>query len=203
MISIEAINTDMKYPTFWKNVSGRRKRIYLALFIFVIAIIATVAGFFVPPSLKDAQIIEQQLNQTITQGQTSGTLPLRIFVNNFGLCLLMFIPLVGAGFGIVVLFSTGQAFRAALMLQSSSALNTATTANFTITTVILTLVLIGATFLCEYISYSIGISESLWLFRRLLQRRWREAKVTAILIGIVALLLTVGAIVETLALSLV
>jgi hypothetical protein len=193
----------MKYPTFWKNVSGRRKRIYLALFIFVIAIIATVAGFFVPPSLKDAQIIEQQLNQTITQSQASGTLALRIFVNNFGLCLLMFIPLVGAGFGLVVLFSTGQAFRAALMVQSSSALNTATTANFTITTVILTLVLIGATFLCEYISYSIGISESLWLFRRLLQRRWREVKVTVILIGIVALLLTVGAIVETLALSLV
>lgn len=139
----------------------------------------------------------------MTQGQANGTLAESIFVNNFGLCLLMFIPLVGAGFGLVVLFSTGQAFRAALMVEGSNAVNTATTANFTITTVILTLVLIGATFLCEYISYSIGISESLWLFRRLLQRRWREAKVTAILIGIVALLLTVGAIVETLALTLV
>jgi hypothetical protein len=89
------------------------------------------------------------------------------------------------------------------MIEGSNAVNTATTANFTITTVILTLALIAATFLCEYISYSIGISESLWLFRRLLQRRWREVKVTAILIGVVALLLTVGAIVETLALSLV
>ena len=115
----------------------------------------------------------------------------------------MFIPLVGAGFGLVVLFSTGQAFRAAFILEGSNAVNTATTTNFTMTTMILALLLIGITFLCEYISYSIGISQSIWLFRRLLQRRWREAKVTAILIGIVALLLTVGAIVETLALTLI
>jgi hypothetical protein len=139
----------------------------------------------------------------VTKGQANGTLVETIFVNNFGLCLLMFIPLVGAGFGLLVLFSTGQAFRAAFILESSNAVNTATTASFTMTTVIIAFLLIGATFLCEYISYSIGISQSIWLFRRLLQRRWHEAKITAILIGIVALLLTVGAIVETLALTLI
>jgi hypothetical protein len=188
---------------FWKNASSKYKRIYATIFVFVIAIFATVAGFFVPPSPQDAQIINQQLNQTVSQGQANGTLAESIFVNNFGLCLAMFIPLVGAGFGLLVLFNTGQAFRAAFMVEGTNTINTATTTNFTITTVILSLVLIGATFLCEYISYSIGISESIWLFRRLLQRRWREAKITAILIGIVALLLTVGAIVETLALTLV
>jgi hypothetical protein len=188
---------------FWKNASSRYKRIYAAIFIFVIAILATVAGFFTPPSLNDAQIINQQLNQTVTQGRANGTLPESIFLNNFGLCLAMFIPLVGAGFGLVILFNTGQAFRAAFMVEGTNAVNTATTTNFTVTTAILSLILIGATFLCEYISYSIGISESIWLFRRLLQRRWRETKVAAILIGIAALLLTVGAIVETLALTLV
>lgn len=193
----------INYPEFWIKASYRKKRIYASLFIFVIAILATMAGFFVPPSLQDAQQINQQLNQTVTQGKASGTLAPEIFLNNFALCLVMFIPLVGAALGFLILFNTGQAFRAVLMLEGSNVANTATTANFTITTLILALVLIGATFLCEYISYSIGISESLWLFRRLLQRRWREAKVTVILIGIVAVLLTIGAIVETLALTLV
>jgi hypothetical protein len=193
----------INYPAFWIKASYRNKRIYAALFIFVIAIFATVAGFFVPPSLQDSQQINQQLNQTLTQGKASGTLTQEIFLNNFALCLVMFIPLVGAALGFLILFNTGQAFRAALMVEGNNIANTATTANFTITTVILALVLIGATFLCEYISYSIGISESIWLFRRLMQRRWREAKVTAILIGVVTLLLTVGAIVETLALTLV
>jgi hypothetical protein len=46
------------------------------------------------------------------------------------------------------------------------------------------------------------MTESVWLFRRIFQKRWRELKNTAICIGIVALLLLLGAIVETWALSL-
>jgi hypothetical protein len=51
--------------------------------------------------------------------------------------------------------------------------------------------------LLEYVSYSIGISESIWLFRRLTQRRWRELKNTAILIGIVVAFLIIASLVET------
>jgi asparagine N-glycosylation enzyme membrane subunit Stt3 len=53
----------------------------------------------------------------------------------------------------------------------------------------------------EYVSYSIGIAESAWLFRRLTQRRFGELKNTGILIGVVAILLISGALVETFALG--
>jgi hypothetical protein len=59
------------------------------------------------------------------------------------------------------------------------------------------LLFIGLTFLLEYVSYSIGISESVWLFRRLSQKRWGHLKNTGILIGVVAALLITGAVVET------
>jgi hypothetical protein len=46
------------------------------------------------------------------------------------------------------------------------------------------------------------MTESVWLFRRILQNRWKsELKPLLILIGIVALLLIVGAIVETYAVT--
>ncbi|MGE5575479.1 MAG: hypothetical protein ACM3UL_05030, partial [Ignavibacteria bacterium] len=65
------------------------------------------------------------------------------------------------------------------------------------TTAVLALLFIGLTFLLEYVSYSIAISESVWLFRRLRQRRWSELKITGILIGLVGILLIIGAVVET------
>ena len=65
----------------------------------------------------------------------------------------------------------------------------------------LALVLIGAVFLLEYVSYAIAMTESVWLFRRIMQKRWGELKITAAVIGIVALLLIIGAVVETYALS--
>ena len=61
--------------------------------------------------------------------------------------------------------------------------------------------LIGAVFLLEYVSYAIAMTESVWLFRRIMQKRWGELKITAAVIGIVALLLIIGAVVETYALS--
>ena len=66
-------------------------------------------------------------------------------------------------------------------------------------TAILALTLIAVVFTIEYVSYSTGMSESIWLFRRITQRTWRrELKNLAILIGIVAILLIVGAVIETL-----
>ena len=194
----------MNYPKFWKEATLRRKRIYSILFVFVLSILATLIGLLVPVSPQEAQIINDMLNQTVTQGQANGTLIPDIFLNNFPLCLLMFIPLVGFGIGMFILFSTGQAFRAVFEIQAASGAASAssTAANISPTTAILALVLIGLVFLLEYVSYSIGMAESIWLFRRILQNRWmRELKYLGIFIGIVALLLIIGAIVETLTLS--
>lgn len=191
----------MKYPQFWIEASPRRKRIYSAMFVFALTIVALIAGFAVPISPEYAQEIYKQLNQTITEGKATGTLAPSIFLNNFLLCLAMFIPLAGIGIGLFIMFSTGLAFRAVFEAQLAMGVSTGSAASFDFSTAILALVLIGITFVAEFVSYSIGMSESVWLFRRLTQRRWGELKTTAKLIGVVALLLTIGAIVETLALA--
>jgi hypothetical protein len=193
----------MNYPQFWIEASPRRKHIYAVIFVFVLAVLSTMIGLLVPVSPQEAQLISEQLNQTVTQGQAHGTLIPDIFLNNFPLCLLMFIPLVGFGIGMFILFSTGQAFRAVFEIQASSgAATSSAAAGITPETAILALVLIGAVFLLEYVSYSIAMAESLWLFRRILQNRWRrELKYLLVFIGVVALLLIIGAVVETFTLS--
>jgi hypothetical protein len=189
----------MKYPQFWLNASPKRKRIYSTVFILLIALLATVAGMFVQVSPDEAQAIYTQLNQT----QSSPHLAPDIFVNNFSLCLLMFIPLAGLGIGLFILFSTGMAFRAVFDVQAAQGLtSTATASNITASTAIGLLLFIGAVFVLEYVSYTVAMTESVWLFRRILQKRWREVKITLALIGLVALLLAIGAIVETYAIQL-
>ena len=192
----------MNYPQFWIEASPRRKRIYSAIFVFALTLLAMVAGFAVPVSPEFAQEIYNQLNQTVTEGNATGTLAPAIFLNNFLLCLAMFIPLAGIGIGLFIMFSTGLAFRAVLEMQLAMGVSTTTPVSFDFSTAILALALVGITFVAEFVSYTIGMTESVWLFRRLTQRRWRELKITAKLIGAVALLLTIGAIVETFALTL-
>jgi len=192
----------MDYPQFWKVASQRRKRIYSITFVLALSILATLIGLLVPVSPQEAQLISDQLNQTVTNGTANGTLITDIFLNNFPLCLLMFVPLAGFGIGMFILFSTGQAFRAVFEIQAANGVATASSVDISATTAILALSLIGAVFLLEYVSYAIGMAESIWLFRRLLQNRWKsEIKFLLFFIGIVALLLIIGSIVETYTLS--
>jgi hypothetical protein len=187
----------MKIPfPFWNNASPKRKRIYSIVFMLALAIATTLIGTLVPLSAQDAKQINDSLNQTVTTNRANGTLIPSIFINNFGLCLAMFIPLAGAVFGLFIMFNTGIALGAELRVQSTSA-STAAASSISPTTAIIALFFIGLTFLLEYVSYSIGIAESVWLFRRLTQHRWGELKNTGILIGVVAALLITGAAVET------
>jgi hypothetical protein len=188
----------MKYPQFWTSASPKQKRIYSTVFVLMLAVLATFAGTMVPLGQEEAELIYNQLNQT----SSSPTLLTDIFVNNFPLCLLMFIPLAGIGIGLFILFSTGMAFRAVFDVQAASGFDSSATASsIDPTTAILVLVLAGAVFVLEYLSYTIAMTESVWLFRRLMQKRWKELKVLAILIGVVAALLAIGAVVEWAALS--
>ncbi|MCL2476988.1 hypothetical protein [Candidatus Bathycorpusculum sp.] len=194
----------MKYPQFWLKASPRRKRGYSIFAVFILSLMVTLIGALVPVSPETAQIISNQLNQTVTEGQAQGTLNLDIFVNNFSLCLLMFIPIAGFFIGMFILFSTGQAFRAVFEVQMASGAATATPdVSIATTTIVLVLIGVAAVFLLEFITYAIGMTESLWMFRRILQNKWkRELKWFIIFIGIAALLLVIGAIVETATISL-
>ncbi len=189
----------MKYPQFWLKASPRRKRVYSILAVFILSLLVTLVGALVPVNPGTAKDISDQLNQTLTDGQSQGTLPLDIFVNNFSLCLLMFIPIAGFFIGMFILFSTGQAFRAVFEVQMASDVVTTTPEiSIATTTIVFVLIGVGAVFLLEFITYAIGMTESLWMFRRILQNKWkRELKWLIIFIGIAAVLLIIGAIVET------
>ena len=190
------------FPSFWKNASSRRKRIYSFLFILLLVIIVTIIGVLIPTTPQQDQEITNQVNQTVINGKDAGTLASSIFINNFSLCLLMFLPLVGSLIGLAIMLNTGYVIGAELRYQLSQPNAAASASSVTPSNAFLILALAAVTFICEYVSYSIGISESIWLFRRLTQKRWMELKYTAILIGITAILLTTGALVEAYALGL-
>ena len=186
----------MNYPLFWKTASPVRKRIYSIIFMLVLAIVVTILGSLVPLNAQDAKQISDTINQTRNEGLTKGNLIPSILLNNFGLCLAMFIPVAGAFFGLFVLFSTGIAIGAEIQVQSTTAAS-APILNISPTTAIVGLIVFGLVFLLEYVSYSIAIAESIWLYKRLRQRQWKELKNAAKFIGIVAGFLIVGAVIET------
>jgi len=178
----------LEYPLFWRNASSKRKRIYSIIFIFIIASILTVIGAYIPVSSQDAQTISNQLNSTLNTHKANGTLTEYIFLNNFEICLIMFIPIIGPVLGFIILFDTGTALGAIASVQG-----------YPVALGLISLVLTPV-FWLEFTAYSTAIAESIWLFRRITQFRWRmikrELKNCGILIGICAAILIVGAIVE-------
>jgi uncharacterized membrane protein SpoIIM required for sporulation len=170
--------------SFWKNASQRRKRIYSIIAIFVIALIITVIGSSVPLSPNDALTLSNQVNQTLNENKANDSLTQYIFLNNFEICLVMFIPVAGAALGMFILFDTGLALGAIAITQG-----------YPVWLGLASLV-ITPVFWLEFAAYSIAMAESIWLFRRLTQKRWRELKWTGIFIGICACLLAIGAVVE-------
>ncbi|MGZ4850499.1 MAG: stage II sporulation protein M [Candidatus Bathyarchaeia archaeon] len=171
--------------SFWIKSSNRRKRIYSFLFVLVLSIVLMTIGSLVPISKQNAHLIVDPLNQTIAQNQESGTLPQTFFLHNFPICLIMFIPVLGTAFGLLSFFVTGYALGGISLLQGVSPLQNVSF-----------LLLAPHTWL-EFIAYALAVSESIWLLRRLTQKRFSELKNTAILIGVCAGLLVLAAFVET------
>jgi hypothetical protein len=170
--------------SFWKNASQKRKRIYSITFVFLVAVLVTVIGSTIPLSSSDAYTISQSLNATLSENRANNTLTQYIFINNFSICLLMFIPIAGAALGMFILFNTGVALGAI-----------AATQGYPVYVGLLSLVATPI-FWIEFVAYSIAMAESIWLFRRLTQKRWLEFKWTALFIGSCAGLLAIGAVVE-------
>jgi len=176
----------------WRKASPRRKRIYSMIAIFVFAVIITVIGSLVPVDTQEASQISDELDQKVTSLGEEGVLTQFIFGNNFIICLLMFIPVLGPLFGFYALFNTGMVVSAI-----------ATAEGYPLSLVFLSLFLTPV-FWLEFIAYSIAIAESVWLFRRILQgwsRGWRELKTAGFLVSICAVVLLVSAVVEVVLIS--
>jgi len=176
--------------SFWKNASSKRKRVYSIIFIFVLAAIVTFVTSYIPISQSQASTLSGNFNSTVNQHKSNGTLPEYFFLNNFEACLEFFIPIFGPISGFISLGYTGYILGAISKVQGYPPW------------VAWLSELLLPVFWLEFIAYSTAMAESIWLTRRLFQRRWMELKNTAILIGICAAILAVSAVIEAWLISL-
>jgi uncharacterized membrane protein SpoIIM required for sporulation len=175
----------------WTKASPRRKRILSTLAIFVVALAITAIGTAMPMDLQQANQISDDLNQTVTTLNNNGVLLQYIFGNNFLICMLMFVPILGPLLGFFIMFNTGTAIGAI-----------ATAGGFPPALALVSLFLTPVAWL-EFAAYSTAMTESVWLLRRFLQRlALRELRRSTIFISITAVLLAVAAIVEVAIISL-
>jgi uncharacterized membrane protein SpoIIM required for sporulation len=182
----------LKNLPFWANASQKRKRIYSIIFIFLLSLIVLAVGSSITLSSEDAYNISNQLNQTLSENSANNTLTFYIFQNNFLICLLMFVPIVGAALGMFILFETGIALSAIAATQGFP------------TWLAFASLVVTPVFWLEFAAYSTAMATSIWLFRRIFQvsklggreLMLRELKWTAISIAACAGLLAVGAVVE-------
>lgn len=174
---------------FWKNASPRGRRIIIIVVFFLFAILVTVVGVLAP--LSSQQIVDEnnELNKTQQEIQSMDFAhrTAAIFLNNFEICLLMFVPIFGIVFGSIALFNTGSVLAAQTI-----------TINRSIPAILVLALLFVFPFTwLEFISYSTALSESFWLIRRGLQNEWkREIKNLGKLVLITAVLLVAGALIE-------
>ena len=178
----------MSIPTgWWTNVSTHRKRVYSILAVLVVCVIVMGLGSLVPVDQQTAKQIDSQLNQTRETLSAQGNLTPYIFGNNFLICLLMFIPLIGPLAGLFILFSTGVAISAI-----------ATAEGYPSWLAFISLFLSPHSWL-EFAAYATAMAAGVWLFWRFIKGRKRgfqELRVTCIFITICALLLALAAFVE-------
>jgi hypothetical protein len=176
--------------SIWRNASPIHKRILSIVAIFIVAIMITVIGSLMPMDPQQAKDISNNLNQTVNTMKQDDTLLPYIFGNNFMICLLMFIPVIGPLLGFYILFNTGTVIGAISTAEGISP----------IIALALTLIPIG---LIEFTAYSTAMTESIWLFRRITQKKGiHELKNTCVFISIAAVLLFLGAVIETILISL-
>ena len=149
----------------------------------MVGLIVTGIGTITPLSTQGADQINQQINQVRANVSVQ-----YIFGNNLMICLIMFVPIIGPIFGLYALYNTGVAIEAQVIAGSSG-----------VPAILAFAVLFIFPFTwLEFISYSTALAESVWLTRRSMQGLIRkEMKNAAVLIAIVAILLLVGAAIET------
>jgi len=170
--------------SFWRNASAKRKRLYSIGLVFVVTILVMALGSSTTLSQAQADFISGNVNRTLNEQLANGNLIPFIFVNNFQIALLMFFPLAGAALRLLTLFNTGIVLSALAMVNSYPAY------------VAFLGLMATPVFWLEFAAYSIAMAESIWLFRQLLHRRWEELKLVVMSIGICALVLAIGAVVE-------
>ena len=164
-------------------------RMIVFLIVFVLCIIATVIGALARVEPPEAQNMVQEMDKIRNIAKVAGVQ--LIFGNNLMYTLVMFVPVVGPGFGFYVLYNTGRILAA---YGAISKVNPVLTFLF--------LFALPFTWM-EYISYTLAISESIWMTYAIIKRNLRNELTTmSIIIVICNILLLLGALIETSLMSL-
>jgi ABC-type uncharacterized transport system permease subunit len=139
------------------------------------------AGASVQLTPDEAALLREEFGSKIEGIEESG-----IFINNIVIAFVMFIPAIGAGFGMFAGYSTGMIFSA--LAESNPAL-------FGVSPLAIMLTPFG---IMEVFSYGLAMSRSSVLIYQLVKKKpWREYVVpTLIELGIVAAVLFAAALVE-------
>jgi len=165
---------------FWKKSSSRMKRLLSIGAVFILALIATVAGTLTPLSQSEANDLNQELEKLGENVDVQ-----YIFGNNMMICLIMFIPFIGPLIGFITLYNTGLVIGAAGVTAQVSPL-----------LVLMTLFIFPFTWM-EFVAYSTGLAESVWLIWRLVRRRdLAEFRKACIFVTICAVILLAAAVIE-------
>jgi uncharacterized membrane protein SpoIIM required for sporulation len=167
-------------PSLLRFKIGKQRLLYLAFGIAAF-MIAYSAGAAVPLSDEEAREVREQFAD-----QIEGIDDIGIFINNVRIALLMFIPGLGAGFGLFSGFATGSVFAA--IANSSPSLEG-------IPPLLIFLTPFGA---MELFTYGLAMSRSGMLVYYFVKKRpWRDYAVpTLIELGIAAAVLLAAAVIE-------
>jgi hypothetical protein len=177
----------------WKGASPRGRRIIIIAAFLLFAVLVTIIGLLAPMSSQQIANENNELNSTQQHIQSMDLAhrTAAIFLNNFEICLLMFVPFLGIFIGTLALFNTGS-----FLAAQTITLNASNATHIPPILVFALLFLFPFVWL-EFISYSTALSEGFWLIRRGLQGELkREIKNLGKLILITAALLAAGALIE-------
>ncbi|BBD73668.1 hypothetical protein HS1genome_2057 [Sulfodiicoccus acidiphilus] len=162
-----------------------RTRITIYFTVLGVSLLVTFIGSMIPVSPSYGQLVASQVNQTVSSSGGVVTLATNIAGHNFFLSLFMLIPFVGPFIGMGILYNTGFAISAIGAFRGISGaflLAAETPLPF---------------FWLEFFSYSAMMSESIALTYAVLKGEgWKELKVAIQVIGIVALALVIGGVIE-------
>jgi hypothetical protein len=169
-------------------VFDTRTRVILTIFLFIATLISTSLGVI----LFRADVSEaQELREKIFEDFERANDPRFIFGNNLLLTLVMFVPIIGPIWGLLILFNTGSVIALISIAEGFPP--------------ILTFVILFLTpvFWLELGVYSIAMAQSIVFFLRFLQNQVRKESVrTCVIITACTLLLMLAAIIEWLMISL-
>jgi len=164
---------------------SRNTRLIGIVLVFIASAIVTGLATLTPMSHDDANVIFDQLNQSVNSMKESGSVVQGIFGNNLLITVIMFMPIIGPILGFYIFYNTGAVIGAASIVHG-----------FNPMAVFISLWLTPIAWL-EFAAYSTAIVASLWLTWRMFHGDFRHELVnTSKFLSVCTLILLFGAIIE-------